>query len=420
MFAIIGFLYFLVCLHRVSPTVIARDLAQSFAADAVILGIISSSYFFTYSAVQPLVGILSDTVGPRKVITTFSLIAAIGAFIFATAPSALIATMGRALVGAGVGGVFIPSLKIFSQWYRANEFASLTGIMIAIGGIGGLSAALPLTYLVVLLGWRASFVSLGVLSIILATTCWIIVKDSPQEKGWPAVIIDDPETKIDTEATSNSAGLWKRLAMVFGSLNFWMIVLATFFTGGVFLTFQGLWAVPYLMDVFGMNRVRAGWFLMLLPFGFAVGGPAFGFLTDRLSLNRKYVLLGALGLGVLGWIIMLFLNKNSSPLFLIPLFLIFGAGAGGCLPIYFTVTKELFPPWLMGTAVGLMNPAAFLGAALYQPFSGFLLNKLSTADSVVYPLESYRTLLIVFLLSFIAAYIATALLSNPKGWKRQR
>ena len=51
-------------------------------------------------------------------------------------------------------------------------------------------------------------------------------------------------------------------------------------------------------------------------------------------------------------------GKPSSPI-LGPLFLVMGACGGGSLSLYMTITKELFPPWLTGTALGLMNPAAF-------------------------------------------------------------
>ena len=109
-FGILGTIYFLACLHRVAPTVIARDLAQAFNADAVVLGLIASSYFYLYSAVQPPVGILTDTIGPRMVVTIFTIIAAAGGFIFGTANNAAMSMLGRALIGVGVGGVFVPSL----------------------------------------------------------------------------------------------------------------------------------------------------------------------------------------------------------------------------------------------------------------------------------------------------------------------
>ena len=413
-FGVLATIYFLACLHRVAPTVIARDLAQAFNADAVVLGVIASSYFYLYSAVQPPVGILADTIGPRMVVTIFTFIAAIGGFIFATAGSATMSTIGRALVGAGVGGVFVPALKIFSRWFRASEFASLTGILLAVSGLGGLAAALPLTYMVLFLGWRISFVILAVFSLFLVVICWVVVRDRPEDKGWPPVEIDVAHSAHIASEPQEDMGTFKRLGIIFRSFNFWMITTALFFSGGAALAFQGLWAVPYLIDVYGLSRAKAGGLLMFIPFGFAVGAPLFGLLIDRFALNRKMVIVGSTILSLLSWIILLIFGGRSSYLIVIPLFLCFGLLGGGSLTIFMTITKELFPPWLTGTAVGLMNPAGFLATAFYQPLTGLLLDRVGQLDSGAYPLEAYQHVFIVFLISFAITLLATLMLSLPK------
>ena len=56
MLGTMGVIYFLACLHRISPTVIARDLVNEFGADATALGLMASAYFYLYAAVQPPVG----------------------------------------------------------------------------------------------------------------------------------------------------------------------------------------------------------------------------------------------------------------------------------------------------------------------------------------------------------------------------
>ena len=413
-FGILGTIYFLACLHRVAPTVIARDLAQAFNADAVVLGLIASSYFYLYSAVQPPVGILTDTIGPRMVVTIFTIIAAAGGFIFGTASNAAMSMLGRALIGVGVGGVFVPSLKIFSKWFRASEFASLTGILLAISGLGGLSAALPLTYLVLFLGWRLSFVLLGAFSLFLALICWVVVRDRPEDKGWPPMEIEVAQSQPVASELPEDMRTFKRLGLILRSFNFWMITLALFFSGGVSLTFQGLWAVPYLIDAYGLSRAKAGGLLMLIPFGFAVGALVFGLLIDRLALNRKSVVICSMSLSISCWIILLFFGGRSSYLLVVPLFLALGLLGGGYLTVIMTITKELFPTWLTGTAVGLINPAAFLATALYQPLTGFLLDRVGPLDSGAYPLEAYQLVFIVFLISLSIALIATIMLSLPK------
>lgn len=406
MLFVLGAIYFLACLHRTAPTVIARDLMDAFQADGALLGVISSAYFLLYSAVQPPVGVLSDTLGPRKVITFFTLISVLGCVIFAMSMSVNSAVIGRALIGAGVGGIFIPSLKIFSRWYRANEFVSITGMMLAIGSIGGVVATWPLTYLVLSLGWRISFVAIGGLALVFAIVCWFFIKDKPEDKHWQPVGII-PFEDGQEEGPSGAMGLVARLSIIFSNSKFWMVTIASFFAGSTFLTFQGLWAVPYLTDVFHMSRAKAGWLLMLLPLGFSFGSILFGPLTARFGLDRNRFLLNSIIVGMICWSGLFFVNGRASYLIIIPLFLILGICVGAILTILMATVKELFPLALTGTAVGLMNPAAFLGTAIFQPFTGYLLDRSGLQVTGAYPLSGYRSIVMVFFVSFIIAYFCS-------------
>jgi sugar phosphate permease len=280
-----------------------------------------------------------------------------------------------------------------------DQYSGMTGLMLMVGGLGSISAALPLTYLVVLTGWRNAFIGIGVFSFVLALICWAIIRDTPEEKGWPS-----PGFELAPKKEA-AVGFRKKVAMIGGSLSFWMIFLSTFFSGGASISFQGLWSIPYLMDVFGLDRLHAGSILMLLPLGFAFGGPTLGFLVERLHLNHKRVLLGSLAITSLGWTVMLSLDAHDSVFIPAALLFIFGFTGGGTLPLYYTITRDLFPAWLMGTASGLMNAAAFLGAALYQPLTGYLLEGYAV-HSGVFSFAGYRLLLSVFLGSYFIAFIA--------------
>lgn len=413
-FVVLGAIYFLACLHRISPTVIARDLVLEFGADATALGLMSSAYFYLYAAAQPPVGVLSDTWGPRAVTTVFAFIACIGVFVFGFAPNMAVATIGRALIGIGVGGVFVPALKIFSKWFRSREFAAMTGVFLAMGNAGNLAASLPLTYLVLLLGWRMSHAAIGGATFLLIVMSWLVLRDKPEDKGWPPVT--EALHQSVREASDAPAGIStrKRLGIVFSKPKFWMVTASTFFFGGPTLTFQGLWAVPYLMDVYGYDRVRAGGLLMLLPLGFIIGAPAFGFLADRLPVGRKPVLLASLGLALSFWALFLFSGGRPHPAFIGPAFLIIGACGGGSLSLYMTITKELFPPWLTGTAIGLMNPAAFFSTALFQPFSGYLMDAVGPVGAV-YPVAAYQNVFIAISVFMVLGLFSILPIRLPKG-----
>jgi len=106
-FTIICAVYFFVYFHRVSTSVIVSDLLNAFQTNATALGFMSSMYFYLYAFEQPLVGYLSDRIGPRMVIGYWSIAAAAGCFLFAIAPSIGWASVARALIGIGVGGVYV-------------------------------------------------------------------------------------------------------------------------------------------------------------------------------------------------------------------------------------------------------------------------------------------------------------------------
>jgi sugar phosphate permease len=413
MLAIMGVIYFLACLHRISPTVIARDLVNEFGADATSLGLMASAYFYLYAAVQPPVGLLSDTMGPRRVVTVFTLISCLGCLVFGLAPNMLFAGLGRGLIGIGVGGIFVPALKIFSSWYRYKEFAGITGIFLALGNAGNLAASLPLTYLVLLLGWRFSFIGLGGLSILLGVLAWLFLRDRPEDKGWPPIVEKLSLSSIRETPIPDELSSAKRLGFILKNSGFWMITLSYFFNGGPGLSFQGLWSVPYLMDVHGYTRLQAGGVLMIMPLGFIIGSPLIGFLADRLNIRRNRILLIALSSSLAWWSVLFLSGGKPAGSLIILLFFLMGFSGGGSLSLFMTMLKECFPPWLTGTAVGLMNPAAFLSAALFQPFTGFLMDGVGRTGSV-YPLEAYQRVFTVYVISMFISFGLLFFLKIPK------
>jgi len=413
MFCIAAVIYFLACFHRVLPTVIAHDLTLAFDADATTLGLIASAYFYLYSLIQPPVGVLTDTIGPRRVVTFFTVIACAGSVVFGMAVNPAMAVCGRALIGIGVGGIFIPTLKIFSKWYRANEFASLTGLLIAIGYLGGISASLPLTYMVLFMGWRVSFVALGSFSLFLAGVFWLVVRDTPGDKGWASIEDGMAQSSEPMEDPPESINTLARLGIVARNTNFWMITISIFFVGGAGLTFTGLWAVPFLVDIYAFTRVEASSFLMVSLIGLSTGALGFGVLTDKFRIDRRRIIIISLALGFGQWALFSFYGSQIPPAAFIPMFFLIGVCGGGSIPLFMTMTKELFPEWLGGTALGLMNPAAFFATALFQPFSGYLMDRIGKLETGAYPFEAYQDIFVMFLIFYGISILALFFLKAP-------
>ena len=186
-FWIMAVAYVFVYFHRLCPAVVATDLQETFQASAGFIGLLASAYFYPYAVMQFPAGLLSDSLGPRKTATVFLVIAGVGSLVFGLAPTMEVAIAARVLVGLGVSMVFIPAMKILSQWFRVREFAFMTAILMIMGGVGGLTAATPLALMTGWVGWRVSFEIIGGITLVMALLVWIFVRNRPQDMGWPSL-----------------------------------------------------------------------------------------------------------------------------------------------------------------------------------------------------------------------------------------
>lgn len=406
-FATLAFAYLFVYFHRLSLSVVAEELAKEFSTSAGALGFLGSVYFYCYAFMQFPAGLLSDTIGPRKVVSAFTLVAAVGSALFGVAPNLTAAFAGRFLVGIGAAMVFIPTMKILSQWFRPKEFAFVSGILNAVGGVGILAATWLLARLTTAFGWRLSFELIGGVTVAIAALVWAVVRDRPEAKGWKPLIATPDGPKM-SENPGGAPSLRQGIRHVLASSQFWLFSLWSFVNYGIFFGFGALWSGPYLMHVYGMSREQAGSVLSLIAWGMIFGSPALGFLSDRVLGSRKKPLmacalamtleLGFLRLypsGLPSWALMLF-------------FLLFSISSSSTVVIAFTAVKELFPIEIAGTALGSLNLFPFLGGAVAMPLLGWILDlQAGTSKTFGYPLEAYTTLLSCLFFSSLVVLAAT-------------
>ncbi len=385
--------YILSFFHRTAPAAIAAELTQAFAINATTLGTLAATYFYVYTLLQIPVGVLADTLGPRRILTGGSLIAAIGSLMFALAPSWEIAATGRTLVGIGVSVAFISILKVSAVWFPANRFATLTGITMFTGNLGAVIAGAPLAWLITVADWRAVFVGLALLSSALGIATWVFVRDRPEQAGFAPV--------NDGSGTTVGATHWTQaLRDVLANPATWPGFFVNVGVGASFLAFAGLWAVPFLVDVYAMTRVVAAQHASLLLLGVAVGALAIGALSDRLGSRRALMRICTL-LYALSWLPWLLHAAWPLPVTLAWFFLM-----GLLIPgftLSWTVAKEVNRPEHSGIATSVVNVGIFLGTGILQPLVGWVLDESSVAGD---PARSWDAALL--LLAGSAAFGAAA------------
>jgi len=407
-FIVLALAYLFVYFHRLSLSVVANDLIKDFKTTASVMGLLGSTYFYCYAFMQFPAGLLSDSLGPRKSVTFFLIIASAGSIIFGFAPTIKIAFLGRVMVGLGVSMVFIPTMKILSRWFHPHEFAFMTGILNAVGGIGVLAATWLLAVMTLFFGWRISFELIGCCTFIIVVLVWFIVSDRPEDKGWPS-LGELGKEKGKVSGPVKQIPLLQGVRRVISEKYFWPVAIWFFFDCGIFFGFGALWGGPYLMDVYNMTRSQAGTVLSMIAWGMIIGSPPLGFISDKLMKSRKkpFVLCNLLLVIELAFLSIYPAGLPRIALYIF--FFVFSICASSVVIFGFTIIKELFPVEIAGTSTGMVNLFPFLGGAVFMPLLGRVLDAYPKSDAGGYSLEAYTILILILLGSSVLSLICTFL-----------
>lgn len=356
-------LYLIGFYQRVAPAVITRELMSEFTLGAAALGNLAAFYYYSYVAMQIPAGLLADRWGPRRVLTAGAAVAAAGTLLFALAPGYAAASLGRLLIGGSVGVAFVAMLKLAGHWFAPTRFAMLSGLALACGVLGAVSAGVPLRLLVDAFGWRNVMSVAAALAGLLAVIIWLAVRDDPAERGYASYAPTAPV---------RHAPILQSIRHTLARRNVWLVFLISGAVSGPTLTFGGLWGVPFLSTHYGLSTSQASMITSLLLVCWAVAGPFVGALSDRLRRRKPLYALGAV-LATAGWCCALLLPGVPLPLLIV--LLGFTGCASAAVMVGFAIAKESAPAALAGTAGGIANMGNMLGGMIMQPAVGWMLDR---------------------------------------------
>jgi MFS family permease len=310
--------YYFSYFFRTVNAVISPDLVRDIGVDANRLGLLTSAYFLAFALFQLPLGVLLDRFGPRRVNAALLVVAAIGAALFGLSDSLAGLVIGRALIGLGVSGCLMSSMKAFTQWFPMARFATLTGWLMAMGGLGALSASAPVEALLGVTDWRGIFAGLAALTFVVAMGIFLVVPE--REEGGPRASL---------------GALISGFATIYRDRFFWRIGGVSMTVHATFLATQGLWVAPWLRDVAGYDRTVVAAILSAMAVATTIGFASFGWLSDRLARH------GIAPLTIYTW----------------------GAAANALLILSFVlgITVTAVPAWIL---FALIAPAATLSYSI--------------------------------------------------------
>jgi MFS family permease len=347
-----------------------------------------------------------DSLGPRKVVPIGAAAVGVGALLFATG-STEAASAGRLIQGAGGVFALIGAAYIATQNFPASRAATLIGATQMFGMAGGSAGQFVVGPLI---GrgtpWQAFWAGMGVIGLVIAVLLFVLLPAKPKSAG-------------NAHGTAGSiwSGAGRALVAVFRNPQ---SILCGIIAGLLFIPttiFDMTWGVRYLEEAHGFDYATAVLRSASVPFGWIIGCPLLGFLSDRIGRRKPVIAGGAVVLlGCLAWI--LYGPADALP----PYVLGIVAGiASGAAMLPYTVIKEANAPEHGGTATGVVNFLNFTFSALLGPVFGWLLVAV-TGDAAQRELSHYQATFQPLLYGVVLALALTLLLkeTGPAGARRTR
>ena len=385
--------YFYQYALRSAPAVMMPQLSEAFGISGLGVASIVGLFYYGYSPFSLVAGAAMDKLGPRRLLPFAAAAVGLGAFLFATGNSA-VASVGRFMQGAGGVFALVGAIYIATKNFPASQAATLIGATQMFGMAGGSAGQFAVGPAISGgLAWNSFWTLMGVVGLVVGGMLWFLL----------------PREQKSGDSEKPKSNVLEAFKVVFKNPQ---SLLCGFIAGLLFIPttiFDMVWGVRFLEEGHGVDYGTAVLRSATVPFGWIIGCPLLGYISDRLGRRKPVIVGGAVALlACLAWI--LFGMPNVFPPYVLGLL----AGiASGAAMIPYTVIKEANPPELGGTATGVINFINFTFSALLGPVFGLLLQRVSGGTN---DLElGHFQIAFAPLLAGVAIAIVFAFLLNETG-----
>jgi MFS family permease len=349
--------YFYQYALRSAPSVMLPQLSQGFGVSALGVASLVGLFYYGYSPFSLIAGVAMDRLGPRRVVPVAAAVVGVGAVLFATGRSD-VASAGRLLQGAGGVFALVGAIYISTSNFSARRAATLVGATQMFGMAGGSAGQFVVGPMISRgLAWNRFWIGMGIAGLVMGLLLFAFL---PKER----------RTERRDSGLNSIIGPFR---IVFGNPQ---SILCGLIAGLLFIPttiFDMVWGVRYLQEAHGLDYGSAVMRSAAVPFGWIIGCPLLGFLSDRLGRRKPVIIGGGIALmACLAWI--LFGRTGLFPPYVIGL--VAGLASGAAMLPY-TVIKEANPPQFGGTATGVVNFLNFTFSALLGPVFAWILQHVS-------------------------------------------
>ena len=382
-FCVFAFGFFLSNLLRSITATLTPVLTSEFDLSAGNLGLLAGGYFIGFSIMQIPLGFLLDKHGPKKIISSFLLIAVVATISFALAKSFSSLLISRIFIGVGVSACMMGPLTGYRVWFAEKYQQRANSWMLMFANLGFVSSTLPVQILLPMIGWRWIF---GLISILILLSIILIILFIP---SW-----NQNEENLKSKNEIKLSEIWTNKFFI-------SFIPLGFFNYGGMMAIQTLWAGPWMLNVSGYNALQSATGLFVINVTMLFAYFLWGYILPKISeigFSTMRLLKFGLPISYISLLTIILLGENAGAIF----FTIY---------IFTSIVISLTQP-----AIALYFPKNFAGKSLTSfnvlLFSGTFFMQWGIGLIIDYcqylgleQIKSYQISFSVFLIICILSYI---------------
>lgn len=329
--------------YRAFLAVLSPTLTAELGAGPADLALSSGLWYISFALMQPAVGWALDRYGPRETVAVLlGLGGAGGALAFALAGAPWHVHIAMALLGIGCAPVMMGSFFIFARTLPPASMSAAGGAVVGLGSLGNMLGAAPLVWITNLAGWRETLLGLALITLAVALTIYGFVKNpSRPEGGHPVASLRD--------------------LLKVRELRSILPLLAVTYAASACI--RGLWAGPYLAEVFDASDWLIGWVTLgmgmaMVAANLSVGRAVRIFGSDKRTSVANTALLCCVLAGL--WL------SSGASLTLSAVLLVMVCISDSSYSLIMSHGRAFLPQHLVGRGITFLNMISISGVGIMQ------------------------------------------------------
>jgi|TARA_B100002051_G_scaffold255400_1_gene270993 MFS family permease len=378
-----AFGFFLSNLLRSITATLTPVLTNDFDLSAGNLGLLAGGYFIGFSIMQIPLGFLLDKHGPKKIISSFLLIAVVGTISFALAKNFSGLLISRIFIGVGVSACMMGPLTGYRVWFAEKYQQRANSWMLMFANLGFVFSTLPVQILLPIIGWRWIFVLISILILLSIILIILFIPSWDQNK-------ENKQSKNEMKFSE----IWTNKFFIS------LIPLGFFNYGGV-MAIQTLWAGPWMLNVTGYNALQSATGLLGINVTMLLAYFIWGYILPKISkigLNTMRLIKFGLPISYISLLIIILLGKSAGAVYFTIYIL---------TSIVISLTQPAialsFPRNLAGKSLTSFNVLLFSGTFFMQWGIGLVIDYCKYLGFE--QIKSYQISFSVFLIICIFSYL---------------